>query len=208
MRGLRSAGLVLTLCALAAPSLAAEQSAPAAGAVRRSGFTLGVAGGLLTSSASGYPNDVAKIDVAEYQADSGFGVSTGGALWFGGALADWLNVGIGLVGGSAERNGLKSGGGAFNVRMEFFPLFYQGGPFQDLGVLFSAGTGGFSIQRGKQTLAEGAGTSAVGFGVFYEPWRWWQLSFGPQLEYSHQFSDSMSAHQLVVGVRTVFYGGP
>jgi len=181
---------------------------PPAPALRRSGFSIGLAGGLLTSSARGYPNDVAKIDVPEFEAHTGLGVATGGALWLGGALADWLNVGIGLIGGGIERNGVRGSGGAFNVRIEAFPLFYRGGPFQDLGVLFTAGLGGYTIERGKEKLAEGGGTSAVGLGAFYEPWRLWQFSFGPQLEYSHQFSDTMSAHTLVVGMRTVFYGGP
>src|SRR5215510_9066022 len=63
-----------------------------------------------------------------------------------------FNVGIGLSGGGMQRNGVKGAGGAFNVRMEFFPLFYRGGPFQDLGVLLTAGTGGYSIQRGRQKL--------------------------------------------------------
>lgn len=187
----------------------ATASAPtSAPAERRSGLTFGLMGGLLTSSARGYPNDVAKIDVPQYEAHSGLGVSTGGAFWIGGALADWLNVGIGVIGGSSQRGGLRSGGGAFNVRLESFPLFYRGGHYRDLGVLFTAGTGGYTIERGKEKLAEGAGASAVGFGVFYEPWRFWQLSFGPQLEYNHQFSDSMSAHTFVLGMRTVFYGGP
>jgi hypothetical protein len=186
----------------------AAASAPApAPAERRSGFTFGLMGGVLTSSARGYPNDVAKIDVRQYEARSGLGASMGGAFWIGGALADWLNVGIGVIGGSIQHDGLRSGGGAFNVRIESFPLFYRGGPFRDLGVLFTAGTGGYTIERGKEKLAEGAGASAVGLGVFYEPWRFWQLSFGPQLEYNHQFSDSMSAHTFVLGVRTVFYGG-
>ena len=57
-------------------------------------------------------------------------------------------------------------------------------------------------------MAEGPGTSAVGAGVFYEPWRWWQLTFGPQLEYVYQFSDGMRSHTFVAGVRTAFYGGP
>jgi hypothetical protein len=210
MRHLCSASCALALLAAVPRLHAADGGATPASAAaeRRAGFTFGMAGGLLTSSARGYPNDVAKIDVAEYAAHVGAGVSMGGAFWFGGALADWLSVGIGVVGGGVERNGLTGAGGVFNVRMEFFPLFYRGGPFRDLGMLFTAGTGGYTIQRGKQKLAEGAGTSAVGVGAFYEPWRFWQLSFGPQLEYTHQFSDSVSAHQLVVGVRTVFYGGP
>jgi hypothetical protein len=195
-----------------APLLHAAEGAAAGpaevAAERRSGFTFGLTGGLLMSSARGYPNDVDKIDVRQYEAHSGLGVSTGGAFWIGGALADWLSVGIGAIGGSIQRNGLQSGGGAFNVRVETFPLFYRGGAFRDLGVLFTAGTGSYSIERGKEKLAEGAGASAVGLGAFYEPWRLWQFSFGPQLEYNHQFSDSMSAHTFVLGVRTVFYGGP
>ncbi len=175
---------------------------------RRSGLVLGIAGGLLTSSARGYPNDVAKIDVPQYEANMGLGVALGGAFWLGGALADWLTVGVGAFGGGSESNGLRGSGGAFTVRIEAFPLFYRGGRFQDLGVLFTAGTGGYTIHRGKEKVAEGAGTSAVGLGAFYEPWRFWQLSFGPQIEYSHQFSDSMSAHTLVLGLRSVFYGGP
>jgi hypothetical protein len=190
------------------PAPEQRASSEPAPAQRRAGLVLGIAGGLLTSSARGYPNDVAKIDVPQYEAHLGAGVATGGAFWIGGALADWLTLGVGAFGGGSERGGLRGSGGVFTVRIEAFPLFYRGGHFQDLGVLFTAGTGAYSIHRGKEKLAEGAGTSAVGVGAFYEPWRFWQLSFGPQIEYSHQFSDSMSAHTLVLGLRSVFYGGP
>jgi len=198
----------------AAPTRAAPtDSAPDdpvgfAPAERRAGFNLGVMGGLLIGGARGYPNDVAKIDLPEFEANGGLGISTGGALWLGGTLTDWLSLGIGMIGGSTESGGLTSSGGAFSVRIESFPLFYRGGAWRDAGLLLTAGLGGYSIKRGKETLAQGEGTSAVGAGVFYEPWRWWHLSFGPQLEYNHQFSRSMSAHTLVLGVRTVFYGGP
>jgi hypothetical protein len=194
--------------ATAKPAAPERQSSEPAPPQRRAGLVLGVAGGLLTSGARGYPNDVAKIDVPQYEAHLGAGVSVGGAFWLGGALADWLTVGLGAFGGGSKHGGLRGSGGAFTVRIEAFPLFYRGGHFQDLGVLFTAGTGAYSIHRGKEKLAEGAGTSAVGLGAFYEPWRFWQLSFGPQIEYSHQFSDSMSAHTLVLGMRSVFYGGP
>lgn len=190
------------------PPQSEPQPPPQASAERRSGFTFGISGGLLTGGARGYPNDVAKIGFAEYRTQTGVGVSSGGALWLGGALSDWLNVGIGMFGGGFERKGLRLSSGAFQARLELFPLFYRGGPWRDLGVLLTAGTGVTTIQRGKESVAEGAGTSAVGGGVFYEPWRWWQLTFGPQLEYLHQFSDSMRAHTVVLGVRTAFYGGP
>jgi len=194
--------------AAAPPDAVPDDSVAFSPPQRRSGFNLGVMGGLLSSTARGYPNDVAKINLPEYEAQAGLGFSAGGALWLGGTLTDWLSLGIGMVGGSSESGGLTSSGGAFSVRIESFPLFYRGGPWRDAGLLLTAGLGGYSIKRGKEMLAQGEGTSAVGAGVFYEPWRWWHLSFGPQLEYSHQFSRSMSAHTLVLGVRTVFYGGP
>jgi hypothetical protein len=193
----------------AEPSPSSEKVAPKeAPPERRSGFTFGLSGGLLTGAARGYPNDVAKIGFAEYRTETGVGVSSGGALWFGGALSDWLNVGIGVSGGGFERSGLRLSSAAFQARVELFPLFHQGGVLRDLGVLLAAGTGVTVIQRGKESVAEGVGTSAVGGGVFYEPWRWWRLTFGPQLEYLYQFSDSMRAHTVVLGVRTAFYGGP
>lgn len=189
----------------AEPEKATEKDAPAE---RRSGFTFGISGGLLTGAARGYPNDVAKIGFAEYRTETGVGVSSGGALWLGGALADWLNVGIGVSGGGFERSGLRLSSGAFQARIELFPLFYQGGHLRDLGVLLTAGTGAVMIERGNESVAEGPGTSAVGAGVFHESWRWWQLTFGPQLEYLFQFSDGMRAHTFVLGMRTAFYGGP
>jgi hypothetical protein len=204
------------LAATAEPSPLPAESAPSsekaapkeAPAERRSGFTFGLSVGVLTGGARGYPNDVGKIGFAEYRVGTGVGVSSGGALWLGGALSDWLNVGIGMSGGGFERSDLKLSSAAFQARLELFPLFHQGGALRDLGVLLSAGTGVTVIERGKESVAEGVGTSAVGGGVFYEPWRWWRLTFGPQLEYLYQFSDSMRAHTLVLGVRTAFYGGP
>lgn len=189
-------------------ALSPDAAAKDAPAQRRSGFTFGISGGLLTGGARGYPNDVTKIGVAEYRTSTGVGLSSGGALWLGGALADWLNVGIGLFGGGFERKGLRLSSAAFQARIELFPLFHQGGQLRDLGLLLTAGTGAVVIERGDETVAEGPGASAVGLGVFYEPWRWWHLSFGPQLEYLYQFSDGMRAHALVAGVRTAFYGGP
>lgn len=199
------------LLALAAPALAAEpddEPLPVAPAERRSGFTFGVASGLALASASGFPNDVAKIGVPELEARTGLGLSTGFGLWLGGALSDWLSVGVGSASVGMERGGLSASGASLHVRIEAFPLFYRGGAWRDLGLAFTAGTGFYTVKRGDETLAEGEGTSAVGAGVFFEPWRFWQISTGPQLEYSHQFSRSLTAHTLVLGWRAAFYGGP
>jgi hypothetical protein len=210
MRWLVAAGCLAVLLARSAHADEAEPEAqvPYTPAVRRSGVSIGLSGGLSLNGASGYPNDVAKIGLREFEASTGVGVSQGGALWVAGALADWFSIGIGTVGGSFKGNGLKGSGGTFGVRVEAFPLFYRGGPWQDLGLSFMAGVGGYGITRGHEKVAEGAATSGVGAGVFYEPIRFWQLSMGPQIEYDHQFSRSLSSHLLLIGWRTVFYGGP
>jgi hypothetical protein len=192
--------------ALAAPEDGAPVEAPPA--VRRSGFLLGLSGGLALASASGYPNDVAKIDLPEFEASTGLGVSSGGTLWIGGSLADWMNIAVGFQGGSFQGNGLDASGGGIHMRVEAFPLFYRGGAWQDLGLSFSAGTGNITVERDGESVAEGEGTSAVGLGAFFEPIRFWQVSTGPDITYTHQFSRSMSAHLLVVGWRVAFYGGP
>jgi hypothetical protein len=189
---------------------AAEDGAPIAAppAVRRSGFLLGVSTGLALSSASGYPNDVAKIDLPEFQASTGLGVNSGSALWIGGSLADWFNIAAGFQRVSFKGNGLDAVNGTLGIRLEAFPLFYRGGAWQDLGLSFTAGTGSVSVERDGESVAEGEATSAVGFGAFFEPFRFWQISTGPDLSYTHQFSRSMSAHLLVVGWRLAYYAGP
>jgi hypothetical protein len=192
--------------ALAAPEDGAPVEAPPA--VRRSGFLLGLSGGLAFASARGYPNDVAKIDLPEFEANTGLGVSSGGTLWMGGSLADWMNIAVGFQGGGFSGNGLDASGGIIHMRVEAFPLFYRGGAWQDVGLSFTAGTGGLSVERDGESVAEGEGTSAVGVGAFFEPLRFWQLSSGPDLSYTHQFSRSLKAHQLVLGWRLAFYGGP
>jgi hypothetical protein len=189
---------------------AAEDGAPIAAppAVRRSGFLLGVSSGLALGSASGYPNDVAKIDLPEFEASTGLGVNSGSALWIGGSLADWFNIAFGFQRVSFKGNGLDAVEGNLGIRLEAFPLFYRGGAWQDFGLSFTAGTGSVSVERDGESVAEGEATSAVGFGAFFEPLRFWQISTGPDLTYTHQFSRSMSAHLLVVGWRLAFYAEP
>jgi hypothetical protein len=191
-----------------APALAGEEppveSAPA---LRRAGFTLGLSTGLAVSSARGYPNDVAKIDLPEYEASTGVGASSGGSIWIGGVLADWLTLGVGLSSSGFEGNGLTASGSAFYFRIETFPVFFRGGHWQDLGVSLAAGIGGVDVKRGDETVAEGEATSLVGAGIFYEPWRFWHFSTGPDIFYTHEFSRSLSSHSIVLGWRLALYGG-
>jgi hypothetical protein len=211
----RHAACVLALISpLAAPEGAfaadADEGAPvkATPAVRRDGLWFGLSGGVAVASASGYRNDVAEIGLPEFEAGTGVGVSGGGAVWLGGSLTDWLSLGVGLQSVSFEGDGLEASGFGLDIRIETFPLFYRGGPWQDLGLTLLAGTGSVDVKRAGETVAEGEGTSLVGLGAFFEPWRFWQFSTGPDISYTHQFSRSISAHQLVVGWRLAFYRGP
>jgi hypothetical protein len=188
----------------------ADDGAPvkAAPSERRDGLWFGISGGIALASASGYRNDVAEIGLPEFHASTGLGVSGGGGLWLGGSLADWLSVGVGIQSLGFEGNGLQASGFGLDIRMETFPLFYQGGPFRDLGLTLLAGTGAITVERAGAKVAEGEATSLVGIGAFFEPWRFWQFATGPDISYQHQFSRSLSAHQIVVGWRLAFYRGP
>lgn len=208
--GLVNWGLVGLVWAGLAHEARAAEDAPVAepAATRRLGLTIGVASGLSIASASGYPNDVTKIDLPQFEASTGAGASVSGALWFGTTLADWLTVALGYQGTNFRGNGLEASGGSIHIRIETFPLFFKGGPWQDAGLSLFAGTGFIDVKRERETVAEGEGTSLVGLGIFFEPFRFWQFSTGPDVTYAHQFSRSLTAHSLVIGWRLAFCGGP
>src|SRR3954452_4612091 len=63
-------------------------------AVRRSGFAFGAFSGLSLNAARGYPNEVEKIGLPQYEVKGGLAPSNGGGLWVGGAITDWFTIGI------------------------------------------------------------------------------------------------------------------
>src|SRR5262245_12382082 len=65
---------------------------------RRSDFAFGTSIGAAFGTASGYPNDAAKIGTDRYHASTGPGGGLTTTLWLGGALADWFVFGIGFSG--------------------------------------------------------------------------------------------------------------
>ena len=112
------------------------------------------------------------------------------------------------MGGVFERDGKKATTASLHFRIDAYPLYSMGGTWRDVGVLVTAGVGSAFIERDDDTVAEGLAGSAIGLGAFYEPIHFWMLRMGPQLEYAHQYSQSISAHSLIVGWRTAFYAGP
>jgi hypothetical protein len=178
-------------------------------AERRSDFVLGFSTGLVLGAASGYPNEIDKLNVPGEQARTGLSLGPGGEAWIGGALTDWFTFGLGgayLSGKSADG---RASGGAFLVRVETYPFYKLG--LKDLAVFANFGAGSLAIHedsiRGKRRGTAGL-ASIGGGGVAYEVARFWHIAFAPTAEYLYIASQSLTAHQAVLGARLVFYGGP
>jgi len=200
-----------------APTEAAPEAPPdpnaweTAPATRRSGFTLGASFGFMGGTSSGYPNSYGKVGHPAFRAETS-GIGGGGFVWLGGALADWLNFGVGGGGGNFGNADFSWSGGAFLFRVETFPLFSLGEGYQDLGLSFDFGTGpGTIVRKADQVEVSGNGIlSLVGIGVFWEPWRiaGGHLTAGPALSFVHGFSEWQTTSFASLGLRGAFYGGP
>lgn len=178
--------------------------------LRRGGFYMGFQQALGVGSYTGYPLEVAALNDPSQKQTTGPGLATQFSLWLGASVRDYFSFGIGASLLSA--NGEQVGGGlALLVRLEGYPLFYQGRFFQDLGVSFEGGLSmGAILERedGKpgDVVADGGAMSTLGAGVFWEPLRFWHFSAGPSCNYLYAFSQTMHVHQGTLGFRFVFYG--
>ena len=180
---------------------------------RRSDFVLGISPGLLLGSASGYPNEIDKLHQPEWQVDSGFAAGFGFDAWLGGALTDWFTFGVGGAYYGAHGNTGRTSGGAFLIRIETFPLYGIGGPFRDLAVFANVGAGSLVVKpddkaRTNKDDADAGFASVGGGGVAYELFRTKHFAFAPSAEYILFASESLHAHQVLMGARVVYYGGP
>jgi hypothetical protein len=207
-------GLLFGLVALAVSTGAAAETANAdwdggydQKAERRSDLVISSFGGLALGSGLGYPNEIDKIDEAEFESDTGLGFGSGGGLWIGIAFNDYLTFGIGTVGFGLKGGDLEASGGGLIFHVESFPLFGAGKGFQDLGLFADFGAGGASVM-GADTPADGGLMSIIGAGAFYEPLRLWRFAFGPGVSYTRMWSPSLTFEGVLVGGRVSFYGGP
>lgn len=209
-----SLALALVSFALLSPRTAAAEEEPAwqsQPAEHRSGFTAGLALGLGVGSAAGYPNDVRKIGFESYYTETGLALGGGAHLWLGGALADWLNFGVGFAGGSLSTSDTATSGGGILFRVETFPLYAWNGFYRDLGVSIEVGTGGFGTTPADDpdtTLIDSSSASMLGIGAFYEGLRVWQLGMGPFASFDYAWSSTLRQPQLFLGWRTAVYSGP
>ncbi len=177
-------------------------------AERRSDIVLGASGGLLLGTASGFPNEIDKIDEPRFESRTGLGVGTGFSFWLGGALKDWFTFGFGLtLLGTSGSDGDMSGQ-AFIVKVEAFPLYEMGGALRDLAFFADFGAGGMGIEGKPDDSADGGFTSVAGLGSAYELFRVGHFAFAPTAQYLYIHSQTVSAHSTIFGLRALFYGGP
>jgi len=175
---------------------------------RRSDFTAGVTLGLVAGAVVGYPNEIGKLGNPDYRAATGAAFGSGTLIWLGGALRDWLTLGVGASFLEMKGGDLQASGGGALFRIEAYPLFYQGGPWRDLGFVGNFGIGGMKLSEGSDTRADGGSMSLVGAGAFWEGLRAGHFAFGPGLEYQRLFSQSLHVDAALVSFRVAVYGGP
>ena len=177
-------------------------------AERRSDFTAGLSVGVLAGTAYGYPNEASKIGNDRYVADTGVGVGSAQTLWIGGALRDWFTFAVGYWNVGYSANALDASGFGVLFRVETFPLWSQGGVWRDVGLYGDFGLGGMTLKSGDETHADGGALSILGVGAFWEPVRFGIFSFGPNVEFMHLYSQTLTMSSATVGARLVIYTGP
>lgn len=175
--------------------------------VRRDGFVLGLNLGLAPTNALGTR---IKYSLRDQVAEPGFALGYAGGIWFGGALTDWFTFRISVLHNTATKKGLTVAGTGVYFGVDTWPLFYEGGVFQDLGMGLDFGTGSAEIVNEKNSFdirADGGGFSAVRFSMFYEPTLVWKIHGGPVASYEYRTTDTYTEHLFVIGGRIAFYSG-
>lgn len=212
MRIAPAVALAVVSLSVAGVARAAEENEPdntgyRVTAKRRSDFTFGASTGFALGRASGYPNEVQKIDDPAYLSNTKLGVGNGGLLWLGVAFNDYLTFGFAFGGYNLSGNGRDASAGLFGFHVDAFPLAGQGVNLRDLGFFGNFGTGPLKIKGGPEA-ADGGLLAYVEGGVVYERWRLWRIGLGPTASILHMWSDSASTTGALFGARLAFYGGP
>ena len=202
--------------ALSIPSiaLAQENAKNAPKENERGGFTVGLTGGFATGTASGYPNDLQKIDDPRYFGAGGAMVGESSGFMIMGAFARELSFGIwmnqsAMVSASGKWNSSAYGGG---FRLEVFPFGWLLPSLKDLGLIGQFGVGGGSLKANEGTYPGADGIqSYIGAGTFYE----WMFAhpgrtrwvIGPSIEYQLVTSRPFERSAVMFGLRFAFYTG-
>ncbi len=180
-------------------------------AERRNGFMAPLQTEYGYMSVEGYHKKLGETGLPEYRSHIG-GVGGTFALVLGGVLRDWLTAGLVLrtSGVTGNDNTVVGGISGVGLQLQGFPLWSRGGAWRDVGLVgeFGVGLGGIldnTDSDDPDVLADGGGMSHVGVGLSYEVFKFWLFSAGPVVNYSHQFSQSMSSHIATAGIKLTFY---
>jgi hypothetical protein len=200
--------VALAASTLAAPARADEpaewETAPA---TRRGGFVVGTALGFGVASLVGYPNDVKKAGYLPYYHVTNVRPAPVIQVWLGGALADWLNFGVGVSSTfvlATGENQARSFAGLFHL--EAYPLFYVSDKLRDLGIMLDVGAGAASLTTPSgEKLVDSSAASLVGGGVFWERLSFWRFRGGPFLLGNYMWSDTARRPALFAGFRLSLY---
>jgi hypothetical protein len=178
---------------------------------RRGGFAMALSAGAGLGVYQGYELSVDALNDPNARQSTGATMGTLMSLWLGGSPRDWLTLGLGLASLNAQGAGVMGAGGALIAHVEGYPLFSLGSQFENLGIGLSGGIGMMNIVDEEERdfedpLASSGSLSLVQVETFWEPWRFWHVSMGPALNYTHGFSQSMNVNQLTLVFRTALYG--
>ena len=154
----------------------------------------------------GYDLSVDALNDPSARQSTGATVASFSTAWLGGSPRDWLTLGLGVISASAQGPERFGAGGALIAHVEGYPFFSLGGPYEDLGLGLSGGIGIINIVDAEERdfsepLATSGSLSVLSFDAFWEPFRLWHFSFGPTLNYTHGFSQTMNVNQATLGVR-------
>lgn len=179
--------------------------------VRRGGFAMAVSTGFGAGVYRGYELSVDALNDPNGQKSTGTSMASFSSIWFGGSPRDWLTLGLGVVSMSVQSPEIIGGGAALVAHVEGYPLFNLGGIYQDLGLGMSGGLGVVNMVDAEERdyenpVATSGSLSTLSFEAFWEPWRVWHFSFGPALNYTHAFSQTMNVNQVTLTFRASLYG--
>jgi hypothetical protein len=213
---------VLLVAFMCAPGVARAQFTPTGSEERksdpainertlRSGLVVSLAVGLGVSTASGYPNNSNQIGDESYYSASNVMGGSGGALFVGGALSDYLNFGFFLLSESFRSSSWDSKMSGGGLRVEAFPLVYLVPTLKNAGVFADFGIGATTLDVRTPGYPEAHGVQSImAIGGMYEFTIFHLFSghgvFGPTIEYDTVFSQSMTSGAGVLGARLAFYG--
>ncbi|HEU4403983.1 MAG TPA: hypothetical protein VFS43_01620 [Polyangiaceae bacterium] len=176
-------------------------------ATRRGGFLVGVVLGGQVTGAEGTPTDYDERGDA-FRVSTGTTLGTTRAFFLGGALNDWFAFKLGFQQGSASKGGYELATSGVLIGVEAWPLFSLGGSFRDVGLLVDFGTGGATVERDGEELANAGAYSLVRAGLVWDALRLWKINLGPTLAFEHTTSETYRQNALWFGLRSVFYGAP